>query len=372
MNNLKYPYKYKFQGEVKPNIDDGTLAELSKSKPLNVDIEILQGGEPLQISEGVIYLEGNFSAINSQESNNSGTSKNTIKAVLDYFNKQLKASILPLRSHAGRARFIVISLVYTILSASPGFSIFFIRGWRLGVAGLMTDFSKRIIAPKIVKIQDVGFYMGQGIVIVASKAVYEIPRILFMVIFGYEFVELFFDFCYWIFLFLFTEESRGFFTYGNAPENAIFLSLGISSAVKLVFISLYGLIVTPAFKIMSFRYVLNEITFKEFFNIKILKKSFVIYRKHPGSTLASYVWSQTVGLVSNFLALLFLPIFNIASLLVFPTYFLLFKHWPKAYGYGRLARKLVLVGDLTDLREKQLSLDTKILEETDEADIITQ
>ena len=140
--------------------------------------------------------------------------KGQITRIIPYFIKQFKAIFIPFKNSRNLSKFRSISLVYAILSYGVNIGSFFVRGWRLGV---VRNMSRRlpIMAPGIQSLQDVGTHLKEGIVLIGTKFIYDAPKYLFLVIFGYELIEFVLDFGYWIVKYNFSDESRFFIEYAK-------------------------------------------------------------------------------------------------------------------------------------------------------------
>lgn len=261
--------------------------------------------------------------------------KNQITKIAPYFKKQFKAIGLPLKEKYGRTKFFAIAAIYASMSITVLIGSFFVRGWQLGV---IYNIARRVpvIAPSIEKLVDVGKFIADGILLIFVKFLYDVPKILFLVIFGFELIELGLDFLYWFIDFTFGNESRFYFEYvkeKGLPEMKESLSW------KLILYMVYSSIVTPVFKIMSIKYAFARRR-SIFFNIREIIDSFRVYYSRSRSTLAAYLWDLLVTGIGSLLTLLFLFI-PVLGLFAAAFARFVFTHWPKSYGYGTLARTYI-------------------------------
>lgn len=260
----------------------------------------------------------------------------------DFF-KLLECFIYPLKDFQSRKNLASIGLIYAFLSPS-GMSSFFIRGWRLILIRRMLLIPPSLgIAPKVDSLIKIGDYVKEGIKLVLAKFFYDMPKLLVLAAIGYSHFELMFD---WT-SYLITNFFKGY-DYESASNllNASSLKMTKSLATQLIFVLIYSLVVTPAFKILEIKYSIGEIKYKDFFSIKELIKSFMLYRKYKFSTVQMYLWDILLSLLSIVAGLFITITFSMLVLFVYPFYKLLFNHWPKSYGYGLLARRMRANGDL--------------------------
>ncbi|MEZ4773699.1 MAG: hypothetical protein R3D00_11000 [Bacteroidia bacterium] len=277
-----------------------------------------------------------------------------IWGILEYIRGQINAVKLLFRNKASKQQTLVLTLLYSVLSYGLlNLNRFFAHGWSLEIIKRIGE-GNNILSPKVKNLQDIGGYIKQGIKLMTARTFYELPRVIFLALFGAKIIQFVFEFGKWMTKYIGTRgDIGGFWIYLTTKnEGSAYLGtsvlddIGIGIALELVLLALYGLIVTPAFKIMTFRYAFGEITWKELFSIKKIREAFAIYKKYPRSTLAAYLWSLMVGMVSSFVNLVMIMVLPVLGLFIIPGYNLSFKYWPKAYGYGKLARKLIVNGDI--------------------------
>ncbi len=256
--------------------------------------------------------------------------------------KLFKSLQMPFAIKSSRARFSIIWLIYVFLSPS-GMSSFFIRGWRINIIRNMVVNTKgKGLAPKISDLNDVGKCIKEGVKLIGARATYNLPRVLIMIIIGYDFYELIIDWVLFFFSGLVGDPNNSVEEMLN--QSALYLS--ISHGGELAFMALYSLFVTPAYKIMEIKYAAGVIEYKKFFNWNELRDSYRLYRKYKFSTVEMYLWDQIVTLISFVSGFIIAIIFPFFFFFLYPLYKLLFSHWPKSYGYGLLARKMYANDDL--------------------------
>ncbi|AEE53883.1 hypothetical protein [Haliscomenobacter hydrossis] len=268
-----------------------------------------------------------------------------IRIVLDDFKKLIKALAILFKGSAAKMRLLSISLVYLSLTPSS-ISMFFIRGWRMGIISRMTSQNSKFgIAPPVDSLTQIGYFIKEGIKLVIARFVYDFPKILILVMVGYDYASLIVDLGYYFFTSL--------FDFNNEGEPQSLRSVVEGSSVKLtngfiaslIFYVLYSVIVTPAFKIMEIKYAVKSISYRSFFSLGELFKSFRLYRKYRSTTLEMYFWDVLVSTISLLIGLLLFT--TLPILIIFhPLWKLPFNHWTKSYGYGLLARRLIANNEL--------------------------
>lgn len=257
---------------------------------------------------------------------------NQITKIIPYFSKQFNAIWLPLSEKYGRSKYLSIAAIYASMSITVLIGSFFVRGWQLGV---IYNIARRmpVIAPSIEKLADVGKFIADGILLIFIKFLYDVPKILFLVVFGFELIEAGLDFLYWFIDFTFGDETKSYFGY--LKENSL-PEMKESFIWQLIIYLVYSTIVTPVFKIMSMKYAFSRRS-AIFFNGKEIIDSLRVYYSRSRSTLAAYLWDLLVTGIGSLLTLffLFIPVLGIFAA-AFARF--AFTHWPKSYGYGTLAR----------------------------------
>ncbi len=304
----------------------------------------LDADQAAQISEGSVvsvensplFPEGQSFEVEQKEP----LKKDLLSIIIKDFRKLYEAVWLPIKKGAPRTKLFNLAAVYTFLVPS-GVSFFLIRGWRFGIVQrMMENNPDQAVAPEIKTLDDVGTYVRDGVALFSAKLVYDIPKIIVLVIIGYNHYELIMDYLFFLF-----SKVPGLDSFGQFAERAA-LKWTLSLAAELFFLALTSIIITPAFKISMMKYAKGNINWKGFFSIKELKHSYSLYRKYKIRTLNAYVWDKLVSISSNaigFALMVFLPFI---TWLLIPLYKILFKHWPKAYGYGDLARRLQHNGEI--------------------------
>lgn len=263
-----------------------------------------------------------------------------IGLILQDFKKLAKAIKLPLQSAAGRSKFFATSLVYIFLSVS-GVSIFFIRGWRLGVIKRMADRNIGTpLCPEVHSLQQLGEYVKHGIRLIAGKAAYDLPKILILAAIGYDHFELILEWLHYFFVQIFPIGGMDPATAVGDLANSSVSKLSFTLGLQFIFLLIYSFFFTPAFRITAIKYAVGKIPFKNFFNWDEMKDSFRIYKRFKTTTMEAYVWDVLVSSLSYLAGFILLIMFPFISIAVIACYKLLFKHWPKAYGYGVLARRM--------------------------------
>lgn len=268
-------------------------------------------------------------------------------SILSLFLKDIKrlfqAVFIPIKNNLSRAKLFNLSVIYALLVPS-GISIFFIRGWRFEIVKRMIKAEEnKAIAPSMNSLDVLGGFIRDGALLFGVKLLYDIPKILILVALGYDHLELI---IHWIYTYV--SAAFGFGMPENFARDA-FVDFRFTIFLQITIYLIMSFIITPAFKISMMKYANGAMDFKGFFRLKEIKHSFCIYRKYKTSTITTYIWDGIVTISTNFLGIGFaLFLVPIAPLLIIfiPLYKVLFKHWPKAYGYGKLAQRLVANGEI--------------------------
>lgn len=263
--------------------------------------------------------------------------------VINDLKKILKAIRFALQDRFARSRFLSIAMVYVFLTPS-GISSFFVRGWRWNLIKNMIQGSRgKGLAPTVNDFSNIGTYIKEGIKLVSAKALYDIPKLLVLVAIGYDHFEFLLDWLdYFLSWFIDSSSSKAVGTVVDETSVKITKTL----VTQLIFYAIYSLLVTPAFKLTEIRYAAGKVPYKAFFSCKELKESYRLYKKYRITTLNMYLWDALVSAASFLVGISLGVILPLYALVGHPFYKLMFKHLPKAYGYGTLARRLQANGDL--------------------------
>lgn len=257
--------------------------------------------------------------------------------------KLIQALKVPFLNNASFRQAIKTFLLYLYLSPSR-ISVFFIRGWRLQIIRNMITSTHREIglSPSINRISLIGDYIKEGVLLIAAKVIYDLPKVFIITAIGYHYIEFILDWITFIFGNFFGQTGVSFNEMVDDTKFKVTLTLSI----QLLFIVLYSIVITPVYKINEIKYALNTISYQDFFKIEEIKDSFKKYRSYRVTTLQVYSWDLCVSITSFIFGSLFLILMPWLYLILIPFYKLFFKHWPKAYGYGLLARKMDANNDL--------------------------
>lgn len=265
-----------------------------------------------------------------------------VKALSEDFKKLIRALVILFKGSAAKISLATISMIYLALTPS-GISAFFVRGWRLGIISRMGTLENKVgIAPQIRSLTQIGHHINEGIKLVLARFIYDIPKILVLVVVGYDYASIIVDFGYFFLSSIFNSAHSQSL---SSMIQATSLKMSNGIIASLVFFALYSLIVTPAFKILEIKYALNQIKYSDFFNLKELFSSLNLYRKYTFNTLEMYFWDLFVTTLSLLVGFF---LFSTFPLLIFlhPLWKLPFSHWAKSYGYGLLARRLIFNNEL--------------------------
>ena len=198
------------------------------------------------------------------------------------------------------------------------------------------------LLPKIGNLLSIGNFIKEGIKLIGARAVYDFPKIFILVAIGYDHIGLIVDWIDYLITYL-SGDSIPKFT-DKLEESTINFSTTLG--IELGFFFLFSLIVTPAYKILELKYSVKMIKYIDFFSLAELKKSFGLYYKYNITTIGMYFWDVLLSVLSVVVGIILLMLFPLLLPFVHPIYKLLFCHFPKSYGYGLLARRMYLNGDL--------------------------
>lgn len=265
------------------------------------------------------------------------------KVPLNEISKLKSALTVPLSDSASRSRVWQTLLVYVFLSPSR-ISTFFIRGWRLDIIRnmILSTQTTTGIAPVVNRLSNIGEDIKQGAVLIGLKLIYDLPKILILTAVGYHYIEFILDWLTFIFGNAFGTSSTTFDSMMNDTQ----FKVSLAFFFQALFVVIYSFFVTPMFKINEIKYAKGNIELKDFFKVEEIIDSYKKYKKYKMSTLQVYIWDLLVtggSWVFGFFLMIFFPWLYF---IVNPFYKLLFKHWPKAYGYGLLGRKMEANGDI--------------------------
>ncbi|MCB0370431.1 MAG: DUF4013 domain-containing protein [Bdellovibrionales bacterium] len=245
-----------------------------------------------------------------------------------------------MKKGASRSKLLSLSFVYTLLIPS-GVAIFFIRGWRFGIVKRMIKSDpSQAISPNLNSLHDLGTFIRDGIRLFGAKALYDLPKLLILVAIGYDHIELIID---WIYFFLTKVPGMG--DYQSLAETSM-IKFSTTLLIQLIFFMIASFLITPAFKISMIKYANGNISYAGFFSIKEIKDSYRIYQRYKTRTLTAYIWDVFVTGLSTIIGFILMILFPFIIWLAIPLYKLVFKHWPKAYAYGMLARRLAVNGEI--------------------------
>ncbi|WP_020538844.1 hypothetical protein [Lewinella cohaerens] len=265
------------------------------------------------------------------------------KIPLNEISKLKNALIVPLSDSASRRRVWQTLLVYVFLSPSR-ISTFFIRGWRLDIIRNMILSTQKVtgIAPTVNRLSNIGGNIKQGAVLIGLKLVYDLPKILILTAVGYHYIEFILDWLTFIFGNAIGSSSA---TFDSMIDDTQF-KVSLAFSFQVLFILIYSFFVTPMFKINEIKYAKGNIELKDFFKAEEIIDSYKKYKKYKMSTLQVYIWDLLVTGASWFFGFFLVIFFPWLYFIINPLYKLLFKHWPKAYGYGLLGKKMEANGDI--------------------------
>lgn len=263
--------------------------------------------------------------------------------VIRDFNKLVKALSLPFSNKTSRAKLVTLVFVYVLLSI-PKISIFFIRGWRLGVISRMINPNPNVaIVPSVNTLNELGENIRQGVRLIGARAAYKLPELIILAAIGYDHLEMIIDWIYFFFGRLFGEAQSA--NVGDFVSNS-FSDLSVTLFIQLLFFVFLSVIITPAYRIMVIKYANGNMEYNRFFNLAEIRDSFRLYKKYVKRTFGAYFWDIIVSGVSLFVGFVMFLIFPYAYFILMPFYKLAFKHWPKSYGYGLLGRRLKANGEI--------------------------
>lgn len=298
--------------------------------------------------------EGVIMQINNQDSlpldfllkiNSKSPLKGGFNWIVRDFKKLLQALLIPFKNSASRAKLLAITFVYALLTPS-GLASFFVRGWRFEVVKRMGEGQPGIpIAPSVNSLAELGENIREGVKLLGAKAAYDIPKIILLVAIGYDHFEMIIDWTYFFFGKIFGDSEIQNQAFNEFASSSI-MNLSTTLIIQLLFILIYSFFFTPAFRITMIKYAKGNIEYKRFFSIEELRDSFKIYRRYKIRTSGAYIWDLLVSTLSMVIGFFLLVFFPIITWIFIPFYKLIFKHWPKAYGYGLLARKLNINGEI--------------------------
>jgi hypothetical protein len=268
-----------------------------------------------------------------------GTAAKEARGIFSFWSEVISNGI-------ARQRLSSTLAAYILLASSPVAS-FFIRGWRLSLIRQMLEPDATSPIPPISDLWSIGESVKEGLKLIGVKFCYDAPKYLFLVAFSYDFIDAILDWCYYIFRVLFGSGATE--TVAEVASQTV-TSFEISLSTSLIIYIVYSCLVTPAFKISEIKYAAGKMSFKGFFSPKELAHSFKLYRKYRFKTFSAYLYDNIVTVGSFFFALgvtiNFLFVIIPFIVFVLPTIKLLLNHLPKYYGYGLLAQRMQVNGDL--------------------------
>lgn len=296
----------------------------------------IERGTNISLEENTAFPNGLNLKVDSIEP----IQKDALLTIRKHLNQLFSAVFIPLSNSVSRSKLFSLSFLYTMLIPS-GVAVFFIRGWRFEIVKRMIASEPyQAIAPNVHSLNDLGIFIRDGIRLFGAKALYDLPKLLILVAIGYDHIEMIID---WIYYF-FTKVPG----MGDAQNFAATSAIKFSTTllIQLAFFIIASFIITPAFKINMIKYATGKISFAGFFSLRELKDSFTLYRRYKTLTITTYLWDALVSGVSTILGFMLMVLFPFIFWLLIPIYKLLFKHWLKAYGYGILARRLIINGEI--------------------------